>query len=556
MPTRNTSHTYHSAIALGALAVLLLASCRFQGGQRAEETWLPAAMNGVWGYVDLEGNWRIPPQYTLAAPFAEGLAPVANAQGLWGYVTPEGRIAMVPTYRSAGQFAQGLAPVVDANGNVLYINPEGDTVFTPEHADAAGCFSPDGVAPVRKAGRWGFIRRDGTWAVEPKFSRVRPLSNEMWVVFGPADSAAGGERWGAVRANGQVAIPCKFKFLDSFSEGLAVASDDGRLLGYVLPDGRYSILPQFEEARVFGAGMAAVRLGDMWGYVRTNGRLHILPQFAQAGDFGRNGFAAVRLKSGEWGLIGTEGQFIARPQFEMTNGIWHELVLFRFRGRWGAARRTGTVAINPDFEAFASSADDWQFVFANARPTTQAADNLLSGLAEGQWGNLAAGSLLADVLQAMAISTEAATASTDRYLLRVETHDTLSPCAVSGNAELQFTAPPVSNRPRFEGVIENGQYIRTFAGYERSWNYGARLRAVVRWVECNEQLMPADTLAAQIIRKLQTEHGARLSQVENGVQLYTTPRMRYWLYREANRVGLRVEFADLDEAESPYGIRS
>ena len=58
----------------------------------------------------------------------------------------------------------------------------------------------------------------------------------------------------------------RFDYLESFSQGLAVARADG-LYGYVDIDGQWVIAPQFESAQPFSEGLAAVCQGGLWGYI-------------------------------------------------------------------------------------------------------------------------------------------------------------------------------------------------------------------------------------------------------------------------------------------------
>ena len=61
---------------------------------------------------------------------------------------------------------------------------------------------------------------------------------------------------------------------------------DGRF-GYVDPEGRVVIEPQFDEARNFVEGLAGVSKGGKWGYIDRHGRFVIGPQFDWGHDFSR-----------------------------------------------------------------------------------------------------------------------------------------------------------------------------------------------------------------------------------------------------------------------------
>ena len=66
---------------------------------------------------------------------------------------------------------------------------------------------------------------------------------------------------------------------------------------------------QFDEAKRFSEGLAAVRIGDektgKWGFIERTGKVVVTPQFDFASKFSE-GLAAVRIgddKTGRWGYI-------------------------------------------------------------------------------------------------------------------------------------------------------------------------------------------------------------------------------------------------------------
>lgn len=81
------------------------------------DNYLPASIsdasgNECWGWIDRKGAWLIPPIYSGASPFSEGLAPCAIKTAgveLWGWIDQSGHWVIKPTYLAAGEFSDGLA---------------------------------------------------------------------------------------------------------------------------------------------------------------------------------------------------------------------------------------------------------------------------------------------------------------------------------------------------------------------------------------------------------------------------------------------------------------
>jgi tetratricopeptide (TPR) repeat protein len=70
--------------------------------------------NGKWGFVDLDGQMVIEPQYENAGAFNGGLAPVQTGSG-WGYITMDNQLVIDADFSEAGSFYKGVAPVKTGN---------------------------------------------------------------------------------------------------------------------------------------------------------------------------------------------------------------------------------------------------------------------------------------------------------------------------------------------------------------------------------------------------------------------------------------------------------
>lgn len=78
----------------------------------------------------------------------------------------------------------------------------------------------------------------------------------------------------------------------------------GSLIGWSYGS-HYVIHPQFDAARSFHEGLAAVEIGGKWGYINRYGTYVINPQFDRAGSF-TDDMAPVwtgNLFGGKWGYI-------------------------------------------------------------------------------------------------------------------------------------------------------------------------------------------------------------------------------------------------------------
>ena len=95
---------------------------------------------GLIGFVDKNIEYQIEPKYYRAYNFSNGLALVINKDELWGYVDSTGKEVIPCQY---------------------------------EWADPFGEYD---LAPVEVDGKWGLIKKDGSYYIEPSLPGIQPFS--------------------------------------------------------------------------------------------------------------------------------------------------------------------------------------------------------------------------------------------------------------------------------------------------------------------------------------------------------------------------------------------
>lgn len=90
----------------------------------------------LYGYINVSGDWAIPPKFEKAEYFSEGLARVMH-KGLWGYIDVSGAFAIEPKYFRAEDFRKGVALVWTWNEEkegfrVHFIDRTGKTILVVE----------------------------------------------------------------------------------------------------------------------------------------------------------------------------------------------------------------------------------------------------------------------------------------------------------------------------------------------------------------------------------------------------------------------------------------
>ena len=200
--------------------------------------------------IDAKGEivFEIPDSISRMKPFSHGLAAVKDKESrLFGYMDTKGNIVIPFKYDTAKDFSEGLAKVEykDDQGNrmVGYIDTEGKEVFKADKWLKGNFY--EGLAHIRtvKNGKfvYGFIDKSGTVVIEPRFRKVAP-----------------------------------------FSEGLAFAKENGKIL-MIDKKGEPVITFDFETGDfdkfpMFSNGYAKLYYkwklpGNKWGFINKDGEL-------------------------------------------------------------------------------------------------------------------------------------------------------------------------------------------------------------------------------------------------------------------------------------------
>lgn len=154
-----------------------------------------------------------------------------------------------------------------------------------------------------------------------------------------------------------VVIPAQFEFARSFSEGLAAVVLNEKL-GYINKRGIFIIPPRLyfdlisiyrEGAYRFSEGAARLAIDHKWGYINPDGKFLIKPRFDSADSFA-GGLARVEIDQ-RYGYIDHSGNFVIPPQFESAAPAFSEgLAGVEIDHRYGYIDKAGTVVISPQFD--------------------------------------------------------------------------------------------------------------------------------------------------------------------------------------------------------------
>jgi hypothetical protein len=247
-----------------------------------DDTLYPVSVNNWWGYMNQRGQLVVFPRFAWADDFYDGLARATMGEKT-GYIKGNGDWVHEPIYPDADRFAEGRAIVGDGE-YFGYIEKSGKLIV-PVKLDGALRFN-EGVAGVMKDGLCGFINLSGGLEVPLRYTRIRSY-HEGLAAFARPNPSGGPDAVGYLDRRGRETFTDqsgRITVLGDFYDGLARFKTADDKWGYLGRNFRPRIDAQFDDARDFTNGVAAVRVGEKWGFIDKTGKLAIQPVYDAADD--------------------------------------------------------------------------------------------------------------------------------------------------------------------------------------------------------------------------------------------------------------------------------
>lgn len=339
----------------GLLAIAFLAPLSAAASSTSEPVLKPTCGGPfqLCGYTASESDaLRIPRRFEVAEPFSEGLAAV-RIEGLFGFINQQGDVVIAPRFQAASSFSDGYAEVrignasgaIDRSGQLVvpakfkrllhfydgtFIAeplPEKQLSQNVKHDRLDTMKSSIMLTGIRAAGlyhrtkgwlteqdlqfsifdeprrglvwasrrsqdereQWGLLRADGSWRVSPRYAHVQRIMGTHAVVNAPTQpqlppiERKETVRWGAVDRNGDLVVPLQFAYLSYWRGGYGYAKEGKPYTnslpnevreGIVKSDGSLLADRYFDNVDIREDGtLPRARLGDRWFSITPSGQL-------------------------------------------------------------------------------------------------------------------------------------------------------------------------------------------------------------------------------------------------------------------------------------------
>lgn len=259
--------------------------------------------NGHVGIIRADGTQLVPPAYDAIAPYHDGKALLTKRQGtqnaIGGYLTADGRyVAFQATYYTISGidfYSCGMLPATDAQGRKGYLDENGSPALgfngtfsqvTPFSEGFASVFSGNGdskkYALIDRHGNRAVFRlglgevNSGTnvfrgkaiiWDTNGKFYSFDTTTGRCTPTNKPYNTSFDYLYCFAGVSNRTREIPYT-QPTSPTPDGASPTKGANGLYGYLAPDGRQVVPPQFTDATPFTDNVAIVAVGNRRGLLR------------------------------------------------------------------------------------------------------------------------------------------------------------------------------------------------------------------------------------------------------------------------------------------------
>lgn len=254
-----------------------------------------------WGVLDPDGEWTVDCTYDFISPVTDKLNRLTEAGEDLRILDKKGVVQSFFTdeVEAARAIEDGVLPV-QSGGSWKYYDSVASEFILGNYEDAASF--ADGIAAVKENGSWRLIDKNGNVTGSSLFEDIKLYDSGEYFHDGVFVAKAEGS-YGLYNQKGEfvAGIPCTD--MDVYIDGGIAYQDQNGTWGFMNKKGEVMIAPQFENAKSFSNGLAAVCMEGQWGFIDQSGKLVIDCQFLDTGYFTSGGVCFVSKLTDEYYMI-------------------------------------------------------------------------------------------------------------------------------------------------------------------------------------------------------------------------------------------------------------
>jgi hypothetical protein len=308
----------------------------------------PVKAGNNWGYIDSTCSFNQSPVYQSAGEFFCNRSLVSK-DGKISFVDLKGNVLMPFKFINATQFNEGKSMVLDEQNFISCIDTNMNVLFRLNDIDEAHLFS-DGLAAVRKNGKYGFINENNKLVIDCEYDAVLDFTEGLCGVanlMGSEDSTF--YEWFFIDKTGKKVIDMEFDEVHEFKTGLASVAKNEKY-GWIDKNGKYVFGNDFDECKSFSEGFASFYKNYGWGLININGKIIMEPSFSSIGEM-HEGMAMFALGPNSAGYIDTAGKIIMKPIFKSASSFKNGIAYIEKNNKISLIRKNGKLFCEDQFDS-------------------------------------------------------------------------------------------------------------------------------------------------------------------------------------------------------------
>jgi len=269
---------------------------------RINENIIKGSQFGLWGLENNEGEVILPFEFSKIQDFIDGRA-IAEREYKYGVIDDQGKIVIPIEYDEIVDFTNGIAIVmIWANNREQYYGVVGENgnIIIPIEFSTIDTFI-DGVAVIGKNETYGYINDQGKIIIPLEYTDLIKLGNGA--IIAKKDGC-----YGVIDQKGETLFPFLYEYIEEYSDGLAVVSNNYQDWGVVNKAGETIIPFEYNKIGEFIDGKAKARKGHYWGVINQKGKTIIPFKFDSIEELSDGRFKVS--KQGINGLIDEFGNIL------------------------------------------------------------------------------------------------------------------------------------------------------------------------------------------------------------------------------------------------------
>ncbi len=286
------------------------------------------------------------------------VANILNKQALIteNHETEDRNDELLTCYVEHCNFNDGLAKV-RKNGKYGFIDKTGK-ITVPLEYDDAGNYFVESLVSVKRDGKWGVVDKTGKIII--------PIEYDGWIDYGYCLLMKKKSKWSIVnKAEKTIVQVDDFDNL-VFREGLALVQNCG-LHGFIDMDGKEIVPLEYDEANHFSEGIAVVSEGIVhgtrkWGCIDKTGKF-VVPFVLEYDSIGyfKEGLVVVK-KDDKCGCIDKTGKLVVPVEYDEVLRSGDSILGVKKNGKWGCVDKTGKFVVPVEYDNFPRFSDGLAWV--------------------------------------------------------------------------------------------------------------------------------------------------------------------------------------------------